>query len=110
MVMDIRDTSKIIILEETDWNGAVFKTERRYIVSAADDDGLYVPGDATKEIIKKSKTRFFRIRAKQGEIILTPIKIQLEVVEGEEGILNGSGGGSLGGCEDSQKLKELGEI
>ena len=85
MVMDIREAAKIIILEDTDWGGTVFKTARGHIVAAADDaDDFYVPAEVTKAIIKKYKTRFFRIHEKQGEIILTPTKVQLEVVEEEE--------------------------
>jgi hypothetical protein len=116
--MDISEASKITIIEETDGNGVVFKTAQGFIVTAADeDDGLYVPGTVSKELIQKCKTRFFRIRAQQGAIVLTPIKIQLEVVDGEECTPDDSRGGknplqgdNLGRCEGSPKLKPVGGI
>lgn len=79
--MDIREASKIVILEETLEGGTVFKTERGYVITVADElNGIYIPDD----IMKKYKTRFFRLRANQGEFILSPAKLQLEVVEDGE--------------------------
>ena len=84
MVMEIREAAKIVILEETDLGGTVLKTERGHIVVMADEcNGIYIPND----IIKNYKTRFFRLQVNQDAIILSPTKLQLEVVEREGAIL-----------------------
>ena len=84
MVMDIRDAAKITILKETDRGGTVLKTERGHIVVVLDEcDGIYL----SYEQLKQYKTRFFRLQMNEGELILSPAKFQLELVEEEGAIL-----------------------
>ena len=82
--MDIRKVAKITIFEQTDLGGTVLKTEQGHIVVVTNDcNGIYIPDD----ILKQYKARFFRLQVNQGAIILSPTKLQLEVVEEEGAIL-----------------------
>ena len=82
--MEIREAAKIVILEETDWGGTVLKTKGGHIVVVTNEsDGIYIP----YEQLKQYKTRFFRLQMNKGELILSPAKLQLEVVGGEGAIL-----------------------
>ena len=79
--MDIREASNLIIFEDTFLGGTVLKTEREHIVAVTGEcGGIYIPDD----FLKQYKTRFFRIQVNQDELILSPVKVQLEVVEVEE--------------------------
>ena len=106
--MDIRDASKITILEQSDLGCTLLKTERGHVIVVTDDsNGIYIPD----EITEKYKTRFFRLQVNQGGIVLTPAKMKLELVEEEETILGGplegnnlkikEGSGSEGGEQKS---------
>ena len=114
MVMDIREATKITILIEDDYGGTVFRTARGHYITVADEImSVIVPG----EVLEKFKTRFFRIDERQGEIILTPAKVQLELVENDESKFGSPRvekksvlGENLGGREDLPKLKQLGGI
>lgn len=80
MVMDLRKASNHILFEDSYMGGTVLQTERGHIVAVTDEEGgVYLP----ETLLKPLQTRFFRILVHEEKVILSPVKIRLEVVAEE---------------------------
>ena len=68
----------ITLIDWDDRGGTVFQTEKKHTIARIDDEGgVYIP----PSMVEKHGSRLFLIQEVEGKIILSPMKLHLEIAE-----------------------------
>ena len=81
MTLKIGEFTDVTLIYGNGMDGIAFRTEKKHIIARMDDEGgVYIP----PSMVENHPTRLFLIQEEGGKIILTPIKLQLEVADETE--------------------------